>query len=100
MRTLFLSVISSVLIVSVAHAETKRFRPATEAQIMKHLKGAKDLKRGSDGFMYRSNGSTGYKISNGQICVKSKRSSVDCVQVKTDGTRFQMIDRRGTRENL
>lgn len=98
MRTSIVFMLASLMIAPAARAEETRFRPATEAQILRYLKGADDLTKARDGYSYRAGSTTGYKISRGQICVKSKRNAIDCVQIKTNGVKFQMIDRDGNRE--
>jgi len=86
--------------VSLANAETEKFKPATEAQILKHMKGSSELTKARNGFSYKAGGNIGYKISHGKICVLGTRRNVDCVTVRTNGNNFQMIDRKGNRENF
>ncbi|NYJ11969.1 hypothetical protein GGI64_003027 [Rhizobium leguminosarum] len=82
---------------AMAFAETGKMRTASEAEIREHLPGTSDLKESSNGYEYRQGNSNGYKITNGQVCVRFANKSTDCVSVKTDGEKFQMIDKKGGR---
>lgn len=72
-------------------------RMATESEIRQHLRQAGSLENGADGYQYIEGQSTGYKISDGKICVK-KRNTIDCADVLFDGNRIELIDRKGNRE--
>lgn len=79
--------------------EIGKVRPATEAEIRQTLTKSSELKDGANGFQYRVGSKTGYKISDGQICVL-QRGKTDCVSVLSDGKRLETIDRRGNRDFL
>jgi len=74
-----------------------KLRMATESEIRQHLQQAGSLKDGTDGYQYIEGSSVGYRITDGNICVK-KRHAVDCADVLFDGTRLEMIDRHGNRD--
>ena len=80
--------------------DTAKLRPATENEIRQNLPGATDLKDSSNGYQYRSGSSTGYKISDGKICVAKPGQSADCLDVLFDGKHLESIDRRGNRDVL
>lgn len=82
-----------------ADAEDRiEMRPATRAEIWSHLSPEpRQMTTKNDGFAYRAGNSNGYKVSNGQICVKFSKGRVDCADVKTDGKKFRMITKDGTR---
>ncbi|EJB05866.1 hypothetical protein RJJ37_07645 [Rhizobium redzepovicii] len=82
---------------AMAFAEAGKMRTASEAEIREHLPGTSELKESSNGYEYRQGNSNGYKITNGQVCVRFANKSTDCVSVKTDGEKFQMIDKKGGR---
>ncbi|MBX4866446.1 MULTISPECIES: hypothetical protein [Rhizobium] len=84
-------------IVLPAIAFAQNMRAASEAEIRQHLPGTSELKESSNGYEYREGNENGYKIGNGQVCVRFPDKSTDCVSVKTDGKNFQMIDRKGGR---
>ncbi|MBB4214685.1 hypothetical protein FHT79_001840 [Rhizobium sp. BK212] len=87
----------SVMLPGMAFAETGKMRTASEAEIRLHLPGTSELKESSNGYEYRKGNANGYKITNGQVCVRFPNKSTDCVSVKTDGEKFQMIDKKGGR---
>ncbi|QCJ00822.1 hypothetical protein [Agrobacterium larrymoorei] len=96
--------LSNILVLLVAVASpagaaqsSDKLRTATETEIRQHLQRAGSLKDGTDGYQYLEGSSTGYKITDGKICVR-KRNSVDCADVLFDGTRLELIDRNGNRE--
>jgi len=98
MRTLpALAGFLSLMLPAMAFAETASMRTASEAEIRSHLPGTAELKEGKNGYEYREGNKNGYKISNGQVCVLFPNKSTDCISVKTDGKKFQMIDRKGGR---
>ncbi|WP_284759580.1 hypothetical protein [Agrobacterium sp. fls2-241-TYG-188a] len=81
----------------VAAASDNKLRMATENEIRQHLSQADSLKERTDGYQYREGDSTGYKITDGKICAR-KGNAVDCADVYFDGTRLEMIDRKGNRD--
>ncbi|OWV76525.1 hypothetical protein ATY76_00780 [Rhizobium sp. R339] len=87
----------SFVLPAMAVAQTANMRAASEAEIRQHLPGTSELKEAKNGYEYREGSKNGYKISNGQVCVRFPDKSTDCVSVKTDGKKFQMIDRKGGR---
>ncbi|ANK86883.1 MULTISPECIES: hypothetical protein [Rhizobium] len=98
MRTLpALAGFLSILLPAIAFAQTANMRAASEAEIRQHLPGTSELKESSNGYEYREGSKNGYKINNGEVCVRFPDKSTDCVNVKTDGKNFQMIDRKGGR---
>lgn len=98
MRTLpVLAGFLAIMLPGMAFAETASMRAATEAEIRQHLPGSSELKEGKNGYEYRDGNKNGYKINTGQVCVLFPNKSTDCVNVKTDGKTFQMIDKKGGR---
>ncbi|MBB4290948.1 hypothetical protein GGE16_003007 [Rhizobium leguminosarum] len=98
MRTLpALAGVLAIMGPGMAFAETAKMRTASEAEIREHLPGTSELKESSNGYEYRKGNANGYKITNGQVCVRFPNKSTDCVNVKTDGEKFQMIDKKGGR---
>jgi len=87
----------SIMAPGMAFAETGKMRTASEAEIREHLPGTSELKESSNGYEYRPGNANGYKITNGQVCVRFPNKSTDCVNIKTDGEKFQMIDKKGGR---
>lgn len=82
---------------TLAAQSTDKPRMATESEIRQHLQRADSLKDGTDGYQYIEGEATGYKITDGTICAR-KRNAVDCADVLFDGTRLELIDRKGNRE--
>ncbi len=79
-------------------ADRPAMRPATKAEIWSHLSPEpRQMTTKNNGFAYRAGNSSGYKISNGQICVRFRTGRIDCADVKTDGKKFLMITKDGTR---
>ena len=87
----------SLILPATAFAQTADMRAASETEIRQHLPGTSELKESSNGYEYREGSRNGYKIGNGQVCVLFPNKSTDCINVKTDGKTFQMIDRKGGR---
>ena len=87
----------AIMLPGMAFAETASMRAATESEIREHLPGSSDLKEGKNGYEYRKGNANGYKINTGKVCVLFPNKSTDCVNVKTDGKTFQMIDKKGGR---
>ena len=84
---------------SVLAEGVAKLRPATENEIRQTLAGSAGLKDGKNGYQYKAGSSTGYRITDGKVCVR-KRSQTSCVTVYSDGKRLEMIDSRGNREYL
>ncbi|MDC7741150.1 MULTISPECIES: hypothetical protein [Rhizobium] len=98
MRTLpVLAGFLAIVLPGMTFAETASMRTASEAEIREHLPGTSELKEGKNGYEYRKGNANGYKITNGQVCVLFPNKSTDCMNVKTDGKKFQMIDKKGGR---
>lgn len=98
MRTLpVLAGFLAIMVPGMALAETASMRTANESEIRQHLPGTSELKEGKNGYEYRDGNKNGYKITNGQVCVLFPSKKTDCVNVKTDGKTFQMIDKKGGR---
>ena len=87
----------SIMAPAMAFAETGKMRTASEAEIREHLPGTSELKESSNGYEYRQGNRNGYNLTIGQVCVRFANKSTDCVSVKTDGEKFQMIDKKGGR---
>ena len=98
MRTLpVLAGFLAITLPGMAFAETASMRAATESEIREHLPGSSELKEGKNGYEYRKGNANGYKINTGKVCVLFPNKSTNCVNVKTDGKTFQMIDKKGGR---
>lgn len=94
LRTAILSAcLLSFMGMSVSAAE---MRPATKAEIEKHLGPNAAGKVASNGFTYKPNSQKGYKVSNGQICIRSATGSINCAAVTTDGSSFRMSTAGGS----
>lgn len=80
-------------------AETKgRIRNATAAEIRAHLnESSQETTTDRSGYTYRKGSKRGYKISTGKICIRFENKQADCADIKTDGSKFQMITSDGTR---
>jgi hypothetical protein len=83
-----------------AMAASSAMRPATKAEIVKHLgpHAAGTVK--PNGFTYKAGSSKGYKVTDGQICIRSPEGSTRCASIVTNGTTFQMIAADGARSNF
>lgn len=97
MRT-YLCLVLISLATAASADDRPNFRPATEAQIRQHLRGASSLGNTREGFAYNADTGLGYKISKGSVCVRYPTGEVDCVKMLYNGSRLQMIDGRGNRE--
>ena len=100
MRYVFISFFAAIAATASSAEDLVKFRAASEAEIRQNLKGAGELQEGRDGYQYRTGKPTGYKISNGRICVREPGRQVDCVDVLFNGKELVMVDRRGKREVL
>lgn len=65
-------------------------RPATKAEIEKHLGPNATGKVDSNGFTYKPGSTKGYKVSNGQICIRYPDGGTHCATITTDGSAFKM----------
>ena len=83
-----------------ASAENEQTRNATAAEIRQHLGIDSKSTAMRNGYIYKQGGKTGYKFSNGRICILFPNNSTDCVDVKTNGKDFHAIDRKGGRTPL
>ncbi|MET0746588.1 MAG: hypothetical protein ABWY49_00215 [Rhizobium sp.] len=81
-------------------ASAAEMRPATRAEIVKHLGPNATGKTKADGFTYKAGSAKGYKVSNGSICIRSPGGSTGCAKIVTDGTRFKMMTADGTRADF
>lgn len=71
-------------------AAAASMRPATKAEIEKHLGPNAAGKTSGDGFTYKPGSTKGYKVGNGQICIRYPDSSTHCAAITTDGSSFRM----------
>ncbi|MNL89603.1 hypothetical protein D3C87_2200260 [compost metagenome] len=67
---------------------------------MKQLPRLQDMSADGNGYVYASGSDIGYKVSKGEICVRSPNKRVDCVRVESDGETLRMVDGRGNKELL
>jgi len=79
-----------LLAILVSSAMAASMRPATKAEIEKHLGPNATGKTNSNGFTYKPGSTKGYKVSNGQICIRYPDNSTHCAQITTDGAAFRM----------
>ncbi|MFB9951059.1 hypothetical protein ACFFP0_19605 [Rhizobium puerariae] len=100
MRAVLAFLFAAAVATASSAEDAVKIRPASEAEIRQNLKGAGELTDGKDGYQYRKGKSTGYKISDGRICVRKPRTQVDCVDVLFNGKELEIVDRRGNRETL
>jgi hypothetical protein len=77
-----------------------KMRPATKEEIVRHLgpNAAGTVK--PNGFIYKAGSAKGYRVSNGQICIRSPQGSTQCASIVTDGRTFQMIAKDGARSTF
>ena len=100
MTRLFLPAFLVLLSLDSAIATSKPSpRLATEPEIRQGLHGTAELSEASNGYLYRQGSRIGYKISDGQICVRTAGHS-DCFTIYTDGKRLELIDSKGNRSFL
>jgi hypothetical protein len=83
-----------------AMAASSGMRPATKAEIVQHLGPNAAGAAKSNGFTYKPGSTKGYKVSNGQICIRSQDGSTRCASILTNGTTFQMIAADGARSTF
>jgi hypothetical protein len=93
--TLFVGVFGEV---SVANAGA--FRPATTSEIEAHVAKSSNLTTLSDGWQYNSNNQYGYKFSDGKMCVRTRKLTVSCTKIITNGTKFYMLSPDGNRTSF
>jgi len=75
-------------------------RPATKAEIVKHLGPNATGKTSANGFTYKEGSTKGYKVTNGTICIRSPNGSTGCAKIITDGTKFKMMTSDGSRADF
>ncbi len=76
-------------------------RPASAHEINTYLNTSKKgYVAGADGYIYNREKKVGYRITNGQMCVRYSARKTDCADIKTDGDSFQMITRDGQRSKF
>ncbi|SFB63051.1 hypothetical protein SAMN03159496_06158 [Rhizobium sp. NFR07] len=91
----------ALLAVNPALAERSRMRVASEPEIRERLnERSKKTTKARNGYTYQSGKSVGYKLSNGKLCLLYPSGQKNCVDVETDGKRFQLVDRNGDRADL
>jgi hypothetical protein len=83
-----------------ANAASSGMRPATKAEIVRHLGPNAAGTAKPNGFTYKPGSTKGYKVSNGQICIRSPEGSTRCASIVTNGTTFQMIAADGARSTF
>ncbi len=81
-------------------AADNSFRPATVAEITRELPGLNNLTMDGNGYAYAPDSVVGYKVSKGEICVRTPNRHVDCVRVEFDGENMRTVDGMGNRELL
>jgi len=100
MRILISLVCLSSFVTPTHASERQRLRPATEQEIKQALPGFSQLSERRGAFFYEPGGQVGYSVSPGKLCVRDIRGDIDCMRVNSNGTKIQMIDESGNRENL
>lgn len=99
-RLMAVAVITLLVLPAQTIAQTAKQRPATEAEISRHLKlSSKDIRKKGD-YVYKRGNPNGYKISKGQICVLFPEKREECTVIRTDGQNFNMTLRNGERAPL
>jgi hypothetical protein len=82
---------------ATATAASSGMRPATKEEIVRHLGPNAAGTTKPNGFIYKAGSSKGYKVTNGQICIRSQQGSTQCASIVTNGSMFQMIAADGAR---
>jgi exopolysaccharide biosynthesis protein len=101
MRLGAIFIFAAILPALPAASADVKMRVASESEIREHLsESSKNAVKRADGYNYQSGKSFGYKIDNGKICLRFKDGQKDCANVETDGTRFQLVTKDGTRSDL
>jgi hypothetical protein len=85
---------------ATATAASSGMRPATRDEIVRHLGPNAAGTAKPNGFTYKAGSSKGYKVSNGQICIRSPQGTTQCASIVTNGTTFQMIAKDGARSTF
>jgi hypothetical protein len=91
---------SLCLFTFAAAALAADMRPATKAEIVKHLGPNATGKTNANGFTYKPGSTKGYKVTNGSICIRSPDGSTGCAKILTDGTKFKMVTAGGSRDSF
>ncbi|PZM15196.1 hypothetical protein [Rhizobium tubonense] len=103
-KNAFLAVLCASAVAMVgaapAAAASSGMRPATKAEIVAHLGPNAVGTVKPNGFTYKAGSAKGYKVTNGQICIRSPEGSTRCASIVTNGTTFQMIAADGARSNF
>jgi hypothetical protein len=100
-KTILLAMSLTLLAMSSALADNGRMRVASEPEIRERLnERSKKTTKARNGYTYQSGKSVGYKLSNGKLCLLYPNGQKNCVDVETDGKRFQLVDRNGDRADL
>jgi hypothetical protein len=100
-KIFLLMMISTLLAVNPAWADNARMRVASEPEIRERLnERSKKTTKARNGYTYQSGKSVGYKLSNGKLCLLYPSGQKNCVNVETDGKRFELVDRNGDRAEL
>jgi hypothetical protein len=89
-----------MMITFAAVALAADMRPATKAEIVKHLGPNATGKTNANGFTYKPGSTKGYKVANGSICIRSADGSTGCAKILTDGTKFKMVTAGGSRDGF
>lgn len=87
---------AALLSASGLPAAATQMRIATKSEIEKHLGPNAAGKVASNGFTYKPGSQKGYKVSNGQICIRSADGSTHCAAITTDGSTFRMSTAGGS----
>lgn len=97
----FLAMSIVLIAMNAALAQSSRMRVASEPEIRERLnERSKKTTKARNGYTYQSGKSVGYKLSNGQLCLLYPSGRKNCVNVETDGKRFQLVDKNGDRADL
>lgn len=83
-----------------AVAGAAEMRPATKGEIVKHLGPNAAGKTAANGFTYKEGSSKGYKVTNGNICIRQPDGSTGCAKIVTDGSKFKMMTSDGSRADF
>lgn len=84
-----------LLLIACTASASEKFRPATVNEIMKQLPRLSGMSLNGSGYLYADGSDVGYKVSKGEICVRTAGRRDDCVRVEFNGETLRMLDGRG-----